>query len=296
MIDSKPALSVPLAMIAVVLGAVAMGVSPVFVREAEVGPFASAFWRATTALPVLIIWAYFETRRAGVSLMSKLKFDRFVVLGGVFFAGDLIFWHLSIWKTSIANATLLACLAPVWVALLSGSVIGEKVSRDGLIGIGFCLLGAAFLIGASYAVEPENLIGDIYGLITSLFFGLYFLVVRVSRRSHSAGALTFMNATITAAVLFAVALYFQQGFIPQSLNGVAAILALGWISHAGGQGLLTLALGALSAAFSSLVIFIEALVAAIFGWLIYSEAMTPMQILGGLMILGGIWIARPKKS
>ena len=71
---------------------------------------------------------------------------------------------------------------------------------------------------------------------------------------------------------------------------------LGTLSHAGGQGLLSLALGSLSAAFSSLVIFIEALAGALFGWLFFGEELTPTQIAGALAILAGIWVARPKSA
>jgi drug/metabolite transporter (DMT)-like permease len=66
------------------------------------------------------------------------------------------------------------------------------------------------------------------------------------------------------------------------------------ISQAGGQGLLAVALGRLPAVFSSLVIFLEAVAAALFGWIILGEALTLLQALGGLLILAGIWIARPK--
>ena len=37
-----------------------------------------------------------------------------------------------------------------------------------------------------------------------------------------------------------------------------------------------------------------ALAAAGLGWLVLSEAVTPLQALGGLVILAGIWIARPR--
>ena len=55
--------------------------------------------------------------------------------------------------------------------------------------------------------------------------------------------------------------------LPHTLRGLAALLAMAWISHTGGQGLLSIALGRLPAAFSSLVIFLEAIAAAGFGWL-----------------------------
>ncbi|MCO5134608.1 MAG: EamA family transporter [Phyllobacteriaceae bacterium] len=55
-----------------------------------------------------------------------------------------------------------------------------------------------------------------------------------------------------------------------------------------------MALGSLSAAFSSLVIFVEALAAAFFGWAVFGETLSPLQFAGAALILTGIWIARPK--
>jgi drug/metabolite transporter (DMT)-like permease len=291
--DKTPLSFVP-AFVALCAGAVAMGISPIFVRFAEVGPFASAFWRVALALPLLIIWAVVEEKRNGRSLKGLVSMDRTVFLAGLLFAGDLFFWHLAILNTTIANATLLACLAPVWVVLLSAAVIGETVARQAYFGLILCLIGAISLIGSSFALAPERLLGDLFGFLTSIFFGFYFLAVRVARRRHDAGALTFMSTVVTAAVLLLVTLVAGQSLWPQTMSGVAALLALGLISHSFGQGLLAVALGALSAAFSSLVIFIEAFAAAFFAWLILSEPLTPLQLLGSGLILLGVWVARPK--
>ena len=84
---------------------------------------------------------------------------------------DLIFWHLAVVNTTMANATFLATMAPVWVLLGSGLFIGEKVTKPMVAGLGLCLLGAAALVGSSIRVEPERLTGDMFGIITSVFFG-----------------------------------------------------------------------------------------------------------------------------
>ena len=68
---------------------------------------------------------------------------------------------------------------------------------------------------------------------------------------------------------------------------------MAWISHAGGQGLLAVALGRLPAAFSSLVIFLEAIAAAGFAYALLGEPVSLVQALGGLLILAGIYVARP---
>ncbi len=291
-------LSTPIAFAALVMGAMAMGVSPVFVRFSEIGPFASAFWRVFLALPVLFLWAWYENRNTGKKF--QISFPAPVIWCGLFFAGDLIFWHLSIFNTTMANATLMACLAPVWVIIFSGTFIGEPVGRNSYIGLLLCLFGAALLIGSSYSIDPSRIKGDFYGLITSIFFGLYFLAIRVARRSKNGGELTFVSTIITAICLIIVALIaslmFAEQFFPTTTKGIASLLMLGTISHAGGQGLLAVALGSLSAVFSSLVIFIEAIAGAFFGWLIFDEQLSPTQIAGAIAILLGIWVARPKSA
>ncbi len=281
-------------MTALIVGAMAMAISPVFVRLADVGPFASAFWRVALALPVLWIWASIEIKNSGGHQRDLWQLTWPIVLAGLFFAGDLFFWHLAIVNTSIANATFLATLAPVWVVLGSGLFIGEPVTRATISGLGVCIAGAAVLIGSSYSFTPDNVLGDFFGVMTSLFFGAYFLVIRLARRTLGAGHIIFASTIITTIALWVAAMVLEPTLIPQSAAGVFALLALGFISHSGGQGLLALALGSLSAAFSSLVIFIEAIAAAGFAWLLLNEALNIWQGLGGLLILLGIWVARPK--
>ena len=58
--NPQPSQDTPiLPLAALVLGAIAMGASPIFVRLADVGPFASAFWRMALAIPFLWGWLKF---------------------------------------------------------------------------------------------------------------------------------------------------------------------------------------------------------------------------------------------
>ena len=282
---------VPLAFGALVLGAIAMGASVLFVRWADVGPYASAFWRVFLALPVLWIWMRLERPQDG---RARAPIDRAVILSGLFFTGDLFFWHLAILGTTVANATFLATTAPIWVALGAWLVLSEAVSRRILIGLALCLVGGLALVGESYGFVPQRLLGDLYGLATAVFFGAYILAVRTGRARHGAAALMFWSTAITSACLFVIAVLLEPRLLPQSLQGAAALLALAFISQVGGQGLVAVALGTLPATFSALVIFLEAIAAASFGWLLLNEPLGLVQALGGLLILFGIWIARPR--
>jgi drug/metabolite transporter (DMT)-like permease len=280
------------AVAALIAGAVAMGASVLFVRWADVGPHASAFWRVFLALPFLWAWMRLEAR----GRRHKPALDRPVLLAGVFFTGDLFFWHLAILGTTVANATFLATTAPIWVALGAWLVLGEAVGARILIGLALCIGGGLALVGESYGFVPQRLTGDLYGIATALFFGCYVLAVRAGRARHGAAALMFSSTAITAACLFGIALAFDPRILPQSLAGAGALVALALISQVGGQGLVAVALGTLPATFSSLVIFLEAIAAAAFGWLLLNEPLGIVQALGGVLILVGIVVARPRAT
>lgn len=294
MTDAEPTRRAPpqaAAFIALVMGAIAMGASPVFVRLSDVGPFASAFWRTALALPFLYVWMRVDERGA---VGSRPGLTAPVLLAGLFFAGDLFFWHLSILNTTIANSTFLATTAPIWVILIAWIWFRETIRPTTWAGLALCIAGGTALVGHTLSFNPGRLWGDVYGLITGVFFGLYFQAIRVGRATHGAARLTFLSTGVTAACLLAVAVMLEPRILPHSLEGWGVVAALAVISHVGGQGLLAVALGTLPAVFSSLVIFFEAVFAAALAWITLGEGLTVVQALGGVAIMFGIWVARPR--
>ncbi|MGQ4273518.1 DMT family transporter [Terrihabitans sp. B22-R8] len=283
------------ALLALVAGAIAMGASPIFVRLAETGPFASAFWRVFLALPLLWAWDRWEQKREGMPVpLVKAARNPALILAGLLFAGDLFFWHFSITHTSVANATFFATTAPVWVVLATWLMGAEIIGRRTLAGLALACGGGALLVAESFELAPGRILGDLYGAVTAIFFAGYFLAVRAARQTAGAARIMFVSSCITAAVLGAVALILEASLWPASMQGVLALVALALLSHAGGQGLLAFALGHLPATFSSLVIFLEAFAAAGLGWLVLGEGLSIFQLAGGLIILAAVAIARPR--
>jgi drug/metabolite transporter (DMT)-like permease len=220
--------------------------------------------------------------------------SRATIYAGLAFSADLFFWHLSIVSTSVANATFFATTAPIWVVIFGWLLFRKRAPAAVLLGLGLCILGGAALLVQSLQVRTSGALGDLYGLITGVFFGLYFLAVQAAREGTSAARVTFEATLITAALLLLAALGLEHQLLPRTLHGAAALVALAWISHAGGQGLLSVALGRLPATFSSLVIFLEAIAAACFAWAILGEPVALIQAIGGVAILSGIYVARPR--
>ena len=175
-------------------------------------------------------------------------------------------------------------------------LFGRRVSRFVLAGLALCLLGGAAIVAQSMSVDFTRVPGDAAGIATSIMFGAYFLAVGSARTQAGPGQVTFELSVVAAAILLVVALAFEGNILPPTARAWGVLLALALISHAGGQGLLSVALGRLPAVFSSLVIFIESIAAALFAWVLLGEAVTAVQGLGGALILIGIWIARPRRA
>jgi drug/metabolite transporter (DMT)-like permease len=277
----------PPALAALLLGATCIALSPIFVRVADVGPTASAFWRVALAAPLL--WPIAALTPQGAALAHW----RLLVLAGVAFAGDLAFWHWSIRFTSVANSTLLANLASIFVTLAAWLFWRERPSARFLLGLGAALAGVVLLVRTNLAFSASALLGDAFGVITAAFYAGYILAVK-DLRDRGAATLQLMaiSTSITAVLLFPVALASGEALLPASAAGWLTLAGLAWISHCAGQGLIAYSLAHLPAAFSSVSLLFQPVMAAIFGWLLLGEALTPLQMVGGVVVLAGIYLAR----
>ena len=274
-------------------GATAIAFAPIFVRLSEVGPVATAFWRLTLALPDLWLWMMLERRNSPIPQnVSVHRAARGIVLAGLFFAGDLAVWHWSIHFTSIANSTLLANFAPIFVALGAWLLFAQRVNRSFLAAMALALVGTSLMVGTSFRVSLQHLWGDALGLITAVFYAGYLLTVKQLREELSVATIMAWGGIVTSLALFPIALFSDEAIMPTTGGGWAVLFGLALISQVSGQSLIAYALAHLPAAFSSVGLLLQPVMATIFAWLILGEVLESWQALGGMLVLVGILRAR----
>jgi len=283
-----------LPLFALFAGAICIALSPIWVRVSEVGPTASAFWRVALAVPLL--WALFSFSSKGRKTLDKSQFIP-LLAAGIAFAGDLAFWHWSIQYTSVANSTLLANLASIFVTLAAWLLWKQRPSGVFVAGLAAALVGTGLLVRASLGFSPTALLGDALGVVTALFYAWYLLSVK-GLRDRGAATLQLMAVTtsVTAAILLPVALASGEALLAPSGAGWLKLLGLAWISHAAGQGLIAYALAHLPAAFSAVGLLLQPVMAAAFAWLLLAEPVSALQGLGGAVVLAGIYLAHRGRS
>lgn len=96
--------------------------------------------------------------------------------------------------------------------------------------------------------------------------------------------------------MFPVGLIESDTFFPSTQKGWLILLAYAFVSQALAQGFITFGISRLSAHLSSLTLLIQPVAAAIYGWLLLSEALNLWQALGGLIVLLGIYLATREQN
>jgi drug/metabolite transporter (DMT)-like permease len=215
-----------------------------------------------------------------------------LVTAGLFFAGDLALWHWSIRFTSVANATLLANFAPIFVTLASYLLFSERFSRQFLFGMALAIAGAGILMGESLGFGMEHVLGDALGLTTAVFYAGYILSVAKLRKTASTSTIMAWSGLVSCAALLTVTLLLRETLLPVTPEGWAVLLALALLSHTGGPTLIAFSLARLPAALSSVSLLLQPAIAAVLAWAILAEPLGPWQMSGALVILGGIYLAR----
>jgi drug/metabolite transporter (DMT)-like permease len=276
-----------------IIGAIAIAFSPIFVRFSDVDPIMTAFYRIFISLPFFLFFSSFN-------IIEKVKFPKFnnsyviFLVSGIFFALDLICWHWSIKLTTVSKATFLSNLAPIVVIIFSLIFLKERFSKFFYLAVLLSMVGMLMLLGESFKFNKSQFIGDLLGVLTAVWYGSYIVTISQLRKKYNSTSIMFLSGIVTAIILLTVSILFEQSLIPQSLFTITIIFLLGFICQFMGQSFITYSLAYLSASLSSLCLLIQPIAATVLAYFFFQEKLTTIQFFGSALILIGIYIARTK--
>lgn len=275
-----------LAFAALVAGNITIAFGPLLVRLSDTGPIATGFWRMALAVPFLIFAGY----RAGFRLThARPAIYGLTALAGLFFALDIITWHIGIFQTKLGNATLFANCASL-LLVVYGVIIARKLpGRIQVFAVLLAFAGAALLMGQSLELSPRHFVGDLLCLFAGLAYTVYLVaMIRVRANTESWSALA-MASLATALVLLPAALFAGEKIIPDVWW---PLLLLAFSSQFFGQGCLTYALPHFSPLVIGLALLLQPALSAAAGWLAFGEAMTVMDFVGSFMVMAALVMVR----
>ena len=264
--------------------------SGIFYRYAEVSPSTGVVFRCLFGLPVLAAVALFEHRRYGPLPANTV---RLAAAAGVFFAGDLLFWHHAIEAVGAGLATVLGNLQVLVVGLVAWVVLRERPSRSVFAALPVVLVGVALISGlggGAYGKDP--VLGVALGLATACCYAGYLLVIRRGGRDlrRPAGPVAIATAS-TAAVATVIGLIGGDLDLTPALPSLAWLALLGLTSQSAGYLLISLSLPRLPAVVTSIILLSQPVASVILAMLLLHESPSPTQLAGVALVVGGIAIA-----
>ena len=277
----------------------AIGFAPIFVRLSEVGPVSTAVWRVVLAVPILWGLVAFAPTERPASAPGDANAAPppaagwwMMLVAGLFFAGDLAVWHWSIHFTSVANSTLLANFAPVFVVLYAWVAHGQRATRRFLLAMLVAMGGMSLLLVRDLRLDSRALFGDVLGLITAVFYAGYLLSIKALRGRFPTVLIMARTAVFTALALGPVAAVSGETFWPRTGFGWAMVGGLALVSHVGGQTLIAYALAKLPASVASVTLLVQPVTATLAAAVLLGQAVAGAQVFGMILVLAGVFVAR----
>ncbi|WP_269716600.1 DMT family transporter [Caulobacter sp. NIBR2454] len=274
---------------ALLFGACAISLTPIFVRLSDAGPAAIGFWRLGLSVPVLAIIAIANRDAASLTRPTLPG-----VLGGLFLCGDLALWHYSLGFTSVTNATVLGNLAPIYVTIIGWMLFRERPQALFLVGLAGAITGAVVMAMGGGMVStpgPNPLLGDVLATLGAAWYAGYLLATRAGRARSTASAIMFWSSLSGAAALLVVAMALRESLLPATTNGGWALVGLA-ATHVIGQGAIAWSLGRLPTAVAAVTVLIQPAFSGAIAWGLFGERLTAQQILGGTVVLASVVLAQ----
>ena len=270
------------------LGVFAIGWSALFVRWSELPGWTSAFWRMALAQLVFVPWAL-ASRPAGSARLNRSAV-RDAVIAGVFFAADLALFNSAVMMSSAANATLLGTNAPIFVALGAWLLYRDRPTRRFWMGFALSFAGMIAIVGTDVLRHPQLGVGDAFAVGGAACYAGYLLYVRRSRQSIDALTFSAISGVAAAATLLVICLVIGTPLSGYATQSWWALIGLALVTQVVGHLSVAYALGRLPVSRTSIALLGQAPLTAMLAVPLLGERLTTLQIVGGTLVLAGIFV------
>ena len=274
-------------------GAVCISFAPVFVKAidpATLGPTGIAFWRLLLGAGILLLWGGLT----GHSLKISRRMLLWASLAGVIFFADLFVWHRSILHVGAGMATILGNTQVFMTAILSYFVFKEVLTGKFFIAAASGILGVVLLVGVGSEIEMTHdyLLGIVFGLATGIAYANYIITIKYSGAiARRPPMLIFMGwiSLMGAVVTFISMIIEQESFLPTDSFDWIHLFGLALVSQAAGWWAISTGLIKVEGSRSGLVLLLQPILATGWGWLIFNERLTLLQLAGATITLAAIY-------
>jgi len=281
------------AYITLLVGVVAVSFAATFIRLAEAPPLVIAAYRLTIASVILIPIASIKSRK---NLPKLPRHDiLLMLLSSVFLALHFGLWITSLSYTSIASSVVLVTSHPAFVAVISYFLWRERLRKLAIGGIVVALIGVLLINYGGFSFGPGALHGNLLALLAGFAVGAYLVIGGQLRMRIDILPYLTIIYSCAAVILLVASIISGHSLFGYSPTTYLMMGLLALVPQLIGHSCLNLAVRLIPVTLVSVAILGEPVGATLLGYFILGEIPTINEIVGGLLILGGIFIVLRRK-
>ena len=267
----------------------AVSTASILIRLTEAPPMAIATWRLL--LSTLMLFPFFVNRGGFAKLRAMGSGDLLALAGvGVVLAMHFASWITSLSYTSVASSVIFVHVDPIFVALVSHFLLGEKLSRRVALGIGVAFVGASVIAFGDLGVGEESLIGDALSIIGAVALGVYLMAGRRLRQRLDLTTYVTPVYAVSAAVLALGSVAVGVPLVGYDARVMLLFAVIAIVPMIFGHTLYNWALKWVTAPVVSISLLGEPVGASILAFLVLGETPGSLTMIGGAVTLAGILI------
>ncbi len=271
-------------------GALLISFSPVFVKVADVGPAAIAFYRILFGGLVLLAVAFLTGR---IVQVDRKKF-LLALFCGLILAVDLSVWHTSIKLIGPGLATILGNHQVFVLAGFGILFLGERLTIRLAAAILLAVAGLFLIFGLEWGeFDAAFRLGTFFGGLTALLYGAFLLLLRYVQTGPRApdSFLTVGTLSIVGAAVLGVYIWMgSESFAVADARGWAVLAAYALVSHVFGWVLISRGLPGLQASRAGLLLLLQPALAFIWDVVFFGRPTAAIEVLGAVIALVAIYL------
>lgn len=274
-------------MIMIVVGVLGISLSSIFVRFSSAPSAVTAAYRLLWTVLILtpVVFSKKESRKELFSVSKKSVI--LSIISGVFLAIHFVLWFESLSHTSVASSTTIVCTEVIWVALGYRVFLKGKLGAKPVVAIAVTLLGSVFIAYADSSGE-SGLYGDLLALLAAVAVAVYTLLGGVVREKVSTTVYTYIVYLSCCVVLLLTCAVQRYNIFAYGLSAPVVGLLLSLFSTILGHSIFSWCLKYFSPSFVSASKLCEPVVSAVFAAFIFGEIPVLVQIIGAVLVIGGV--------
>ena len=271
-----------------------LGLNQALIKLVNAGldPMAQAGLRSCGAIVPVLIFAWFTRKKLSLTDGSL----GLGLLNGLFFSGEFALLFIALDYSSVTRVSLFFYSMPLWVALGAHFLVeGEQLTPRRSLGLVIALTGVALALFQNSGAAEGRWIGDLLSLLAAFCWAGIALLLRTTRLARVSLEMNLLYQLMVSAVLLTAWawLFLEPVREPTALTwGILAFQSL-FVACAGFL-MWTWLLGIYPVSDVASFSLLTPVFAVSFGWLIFSDEITPMFVLALALVLFGLALINKK--